>query len=301
MHDLMESDLATDLSRPGEAMPSRWRGEGGGSVIAQREFDYGGYEPAIADELRDAATRIRNHHRAAKAEIGRALLRVKEKLGHGHWGAWLAAEFEMSVSTAERYMGVAGLDDKIVTVPNLPAKTLYLLAAKSIPRKVVDGIVADLETGKPLANEAITARVRAAKDEAKQAAELAKLSARQRTNQARRTAEAERRAENRKREAAERQAAATTAAAAAVAIFVDALGDRLGEAVELAGKAGVWPVWEALQQAVQARVEAVAVAAPLADGGNGGIVDKAKGEGGVEPVLPVMDEAGRVAAPAAVG
>ena len=40
-------------------------------------------------------------------EIGQKLIEVKEKLGHGLFGAWLHTEFEWTQKTAERFVNVA--------------------------------------------------------------------------------------------------------------------------------------------------------------------------------------------------
>src|SRR5436305_759129 len=103
------------------------------------EFDYAGYDPEVADSLRDTADRIRARGRDQIAAIGKALVDVKEKVGHGNWGAWLASEFSMSVSTANRYMRGAKFvednfaDDKFVNETNLTANVLSLISAKSTP------------------------------------------------------------------------------------------------------------------------------------------------------------------------
>jgi len=120
------------------------------------EFDYTSYDSEVADQLRDAADRIRARGRdqiSAIIEIGKALADVKANVGHGNWGAWLASEFSMSVSTADRYMRGAKFvaknfaANKFVTETNLTANVLFLISAKSTPpllaQEVVDRIMAN--------------------------------------------------------------------------------------------------------------------------------------------------------------
>jgi Protein of unknown function (DUF3102) len=98
----------------------------------QAPFDYGEVTPDVAREAREAAKRITAAGRRqveAVFAIGRELINVKDKLGHGSFGRWLATEFEMSVATANRYMQVAArVSDKFLTVRNLRITTLYALA-----------------------------------------------------------------------------------------------------------------------------------------------------------------------------
>ncbi len=44
--------------------------------------------------------------------IGQRLRDIKARLGHGHWGAWLAVEFRWSDQTAANYMNAAQLTDQ---------------------------------------------------------------------------------------------------------------------------------------------------------------------------------------------
>jgi hypothetical protein len=80
------------------------------------------------------ADNIHKLERGNIIDIGDLLLEAKaqcrEEHGHGEWLDWLYAEFEWSVSTAERYMRVAGLSAKFVSLKNLKLTktTLYQLA-----------------------------------------------------------------------------------------------------------------------------------------------------------------------------
>ena len=62
---------------------------------------------------------------------------MKDRLGHGRFGAWLASEFGMTARTAERYMGAARLEiAEYDTVSELPPATMQALAAPSLPEAV---------------------------------------------------------------------------------------------------------------------------------------------------------------------
>ena len=81
-------------------------------------------------------------------EIGRDLLIVKAKLGHGEWLPWLDAEFGMSAPTAERSIRAAQLaGTKSDTMSDLPPSILYALAAPSIPDAVREEVLAGAAQG----------------------------------------------------------------------------------------------------------------------------------------------------------
>ncbi len=62
-------------------------------------------------------------------DLGDLLLEAKSQCEHGDWLKWLTYEFDWSVDTAERYMGVAALNAKFRRLRNLKiaATTLYAL------------------------------------------------------------------------------------------------------------------------------------------------------------------------------
>jgi len=84
-------------------------------------------------------------------EIGEKLIEVKERLGHGHFGGWLEAEFEWSERTARRYISVAETF-KSDTVSDLrfDAKALYLLAAPSTPDEARAEAIERAEAGETI-------------------------------------------------------------------------------------------------------------------------------------------------------
>jgi len=77
-------------------------------------YNYGDLDPGIVTDAKAAATLIRSLiAEIAEAtvplqiRIGRELLAIKGRLGHGHFGPWLAAEFGWSDRQARRYMRAA--------------------------------------------------------------------------------------------------------------------------------------------------------------------------------------------------
>jgi hypothetical protein len=130
-----------------------------GHAYATPPFDYGRLDPETADTARNAADRIRElglQQNEAIFTIGRELHEMKQTLRHGNFGPWLRAEFNMSVKTAERYIGVAEtLPEKIVIVTNLKPTTLYCVSAKSTPARVREEIITRIERGETLTDQDI--------------------------------------------------------------------------------------------------------------------------------------------------
>jgi hypothetical protein len=75
------------------------------------------------------AVNINQLERGNIIDIGDLLLEAKSQCERGDWLNWLHGEFDWSVDTAERYMGVAGLNAKFRSLRNLKiaATTLYAL------------------------------------------------------------------------------------------------------------------------------------------------------------------------------
>jgi hypothetical protein len=68
-------------------------------------------------------------------EIGRELIEVKERIGHGKFLPWIDREFGMSEWTARNFMRVADRF-KSGIIPDLPATVLYALADRDTPEEV---------------------------------------------------------------------------------------------------------------------------------------------------------------------
>ena len=80
--------------------------------------------------------------------IGQKLIEMKNRLGHGHWRAWLQTQWPLDISLANRWMNVAR---KCGRFPHLeiPRSTLYLLAANSTPDTLREEFARRVEAGEP--------------------------------------------------------------------------------------------------------------------------------------------------------
>ncbi len=104
-------------------------------------FDYGAMDAEASDFARQAVTRIKAHERAAAVDIGRELVAVKERLGHGHFLAWIEAEFGWSRRTATNMMQVAQeFGDDWEKIAHLPKSLQYQIASPSAPQAVRDAV-----------------------------------------------------------------------------------------------------------------------------------------------------------------
>ena len=115
--------------------------------MAAGEFDYDALDPELQEHTRAAAVRIRDRLKRNLIETGRDLIGVKERLGHGLFGAWLKAEFNMSERSAERYMNAARLLAKSDIVSDLPPTVIHVLSAPSAPSHVVDELLEAAKAG----------------------------------------------------------------------------------------------------------------------------------------------------------
>jgi hypothetical protein len=111
-------------------------------------FNYASLDPDVAVGAREAAQRIQTRLRNDIIEIGRDLIAVKERMEHGAFGAWVRAELQITMRSAENYMnGSRLLARKSETVSHLPPSIIYALAAPSAPVAVVDKLIDDVEAG----------------------------------------------------------------------------------------------------------------------------------------------------------
>lgn len=126
-------------------------------------FDYGALDNADRSVVQQKTTEIRDRMgRAVQniVEMGERLLVVKDKLGHGQFGAWLDAEFGWTPMTASRMMRAA----EFVKSNNLLDSTiapsaLYLLASDSTPDEVRDQFIEAAKNGKPVTHAEVKAAV----------------------------------------------------------------------------------------------------------------------------------------------
>jgi len=132
-------------------------------------FDYGVVGANVARDLQHTARRIRERMAMSVIETGRDLLAVKERLDHGQFIAWVEAECELSLRTAQRMMAAAewakGKND---TVSHLPPTVIYALSAPSTPPEIHDAAVAKIEAGERVDPDMLKAEIAEAKRQAAQ-------------------------------------------------------------------------------------------------------------------------------------
>jgi hypothetical protein len=117
-------------------------------------FNYDQLETKLADNVRNAADRIRERIKKTVEdiiEVGNDLLAVKEALPHGQFLPWLKAEFGWSERSAQNFMGVAEKfkSAKIADLPTQPSAA-YLLAAPSLPDEAREKAVEKAEAGEEI-------------------------------------------------------------------------------------------------------------------------------------------------------
>jgi hypothetical protein len=97
----------------------------------------------------------------ATVEVGVRLIAVKERLPHGQWGRWLAAEFGMSDQTALNFMNVARhfrQNPKLLASASPAA--LYALAGGRVPAEVRQEFIERAEAGLPVRHKDVTEAIR---------------------------------------------------------------------------------------------------------------------------------------------
>ena len=84
-------------------------------------------------------------------DIGQKLTDVKDRLGHGHFGTWLAAEFRWTARTAQRFIRVADTfkSDNLSDLEIAPS-ALYMLAAPSTPAGARQEAIVRAKAGEPI-------------------------------------------------------------------------------------------------------------------------------------------------------
>src|SRR3954453_13710606 len=138
-------------------------------------FDYSQLRADLADEVREAAERIRGFTLAAVIEVGRELLLVKERLKHGQFAVWVKSECAIHMRAAQRAMRAAEMVEKNDKLSYLPADGLLTLAshaAETAVTTIIERINAgDLPTAAEIKREVDRARTAAtvARIKAKQA------------------------------------------------------------------------------------------------------------------------------------
>ena len=121
--------------------------------IAKQYFNYNSLpDRQVRSTLCSEATAIkaavkRTHDNLV--EIGNRLIHAKEIAGHGHFLAWVDAEFGMSDSHARRFMNVAEAFGKsdIMSDLSLPQTAIFMLAAPSVSEETREVAVEMAKSG----------------------------------------------------------------------------------------------------------------------------------------------------------
>ena len=149
---------------------------------AAAPFDYNTLPTSLQSDLRAEAASIRAQTKTTVLTIiqsGHALIKVKGKLLHGQFSAWVESECGFSLRTAENYIKAAEFaEGKTQYIALLPPASVYRLAAKSTPPEIVQEVIERIESGGRVS--------------AKQIAEAFKDAAHQKRDAERRARDAER-------------------------------------------------------------------------------------------------------------
>ncbi|MDQ6436644.1 DUF3102 domain-containing protein [Mesorhizobium sp. LHD-90] len=151
--------------------------DGASSAVleASAKLDWTDITDRQKKELCASASRIRSRCDRIAADVlanGKDLLEAKNILDHGKFGPWLAAEFNWSNTTAQRFMNYARhFADTPAVVAALPHATLDKLVAKGTPQEVRDEIAKKIEAGIVLTGDQIAEKIKQGKEAARPAKE----------------------------------------------------------------------------------------------------------------------------------
>lgn len=142
--------ITTDMAQPPEREVSTADLEAS-AVMQEPASIYEGLSDRDRDEIEEAANRIRLRLKRTLEDcilIGKELLKVKERLPKGAFGAWVAHEFNLSERHAQHLMRVGlRFGDQPEKISGLQLSVLYALAAPSTPDEVVDIVIDRHEAG----------------------------------------------------------------------------------------------------------------------------------------------------------
>jgi hypothetical protein len=133
-----------------------------GEGLPETFFDYGCVPQESRTEVYELTKSVkdaRGRHLAVIVEIGEALRRAKELLGHGNFLPWLKAEVRWSERTARNYMSLAAhFQGKTANFADLDLGTARELI--DAPAEVSDQIMRRAEAGETIGQEEVKAAVR---------------------------------------------------------------------------------------------------------------------------------------------
>lgn len=122
-------------------------------------FDYNALDAESRIVVRQKTGEIREHldqMQRSAIQVGQRLIEIKERLGHGHWGRWLEAEFRWSDQTATNFMNaaqLAGENPKFLEFEDRLARSaLTALAAPSTPPEAREEAITRAGAGEKITN-----------------------------------------------------------------------------------------------------------------------------------------------------
>ena len=126
-------------------------------IRPHKDFDYGVLDSETRIVVQQKTDEIRGLMKRTATdiiEIGERLMEIKDRLGHGHFGRWLAAEFAWGERTAQRFMSVATNFKSDNVTDLIPPQALYLLSLPSTPEPAREEALERAEAGEPITPKA---------------------------------------------------------------------------------------------------------------------------------------------------
>ena len=217
------------------------------AVPAGLRFDYSALDADTAHAIMRAADSIKHRKTSIGRDligIGTDLIKVKDQLDHGRFGAWLDAEFGWSQRTARNYMMAAeAFAAKSEIVADLAPTVLYALAAPSTPAAVRDDVVRRLEAGEPVPDRSVKLMIKEAMRPAAEAKHRRALKEAREAQLRSKSPQAIRKEERERLKDEEARQKHDAARAQVVAIIVARLGDEMPRLLDLLGQIGPGGIW----------------------------------------------------------
>lgn len=136
-------------------------------------FSYDSLPADSAKMIQEVSDRIKSRHSRLMQDIadtGNDLIQVKSNLNHGEFEAWLNLEFGMTARSAQKYMKAAQwMADKNELSSLLAPNVVYLLSAKSTPKKVERKVIEELKSGVRVAPRKVRHLIQEARIERREA------------------------------------------------------------------------------------------------------------------------------------
>lgn len=124
----------------------------------QMNFDYDTLDTETRIVVQQRTSEIKTLMRRSAQDIidiGKKLIEVKARLGHGHFGGWLESEFQWKERTAQNFMMVTEqFKSANFADLSIAPSALYLLAAPSTPEPARTEAIERAQSGEPITHSA---------------------------------------------------------------------------------------------------------------------------------------------------